>query len=1024
MSEFIEFRRSDTVLTSFLRFMITQKAYDDLLRQSIDVDVILRALSISRNLLITKGYSDRCSIYSDKGSFGCKIKDDGLLITDFFANNFQAQNLAMKQGVNFRAGNGIVIQIKLKAYNIFYYIRNGQKYDQDPYANTNSNSTNVISDRLSLVEKDRNTDEVIDEEYQPEKKLLSRLQIAEHYAILSSEQEGKRVNEIGQISYSKIKCLEYDRVDRVAYQFFVSQFSEDLFKPGTQVDIEDDDSNRHAGEIISAGKEDEEYYLNILFNEQMEITLLPEMGWISLTYSTVVRDVQLTAIEKIKNGEAKSKYMDQVLGRNSSAGFEGKNLKDLKDKLMLQKFPPNQSQVTAISSAICAKDVFLVMGPPGTGKTTVILEWVKYFIKNENKRVLISSQNNKAVDNVLARLAEEKEIDLIRIGSESKIQSEVVPYMFENKIKALSKRIAQDTLNAAAIIYDIKKIWTIFSVQLDAVINANYETDVLEDCYIKSIKTKVIPLYNEALSLSFIFSEIRRKIAPLEQKLCVLISKIEFYENIQNRTSCILKALPYFIRKIMTKQYVAKLGRLKDQEVFTAEKYNEIYQNYILAYMDVRDSSFTSWYKKLMIRQSLVNTTKAAVPKEENKLELFSNIDIKDNYWRENRNLKSIKTRIDDEIKRAGDLIEAITEWREEIGSKQNYALNEIIMESVNLVGATCIGINSQKRFADLDFDITIIDEAGQIQIHNALVPMSVSNKLIMLGDHKQIPPSSDDKLLDICEENGVDTELLEKSLFEKMYEELPESNKIMLDIQYRMPAEIADTISEWFYDNKYGSAGFKRNLKSHIPWLSNKPFIIINTSECQNRFEENVTGSGSSNRLEADIVYRIVRKIACDSDINIKELGVITPYKKQVKQIKEDLQEILRPGTVDEMVATLDSYQGQERDIIVYSFVKSSNVSPKKRRIGFLSELRRLNVAMSRSKKTLVLIGDMSFLSSCEHMNLDDEGTPIYENSEKMFSDFIKKILMDVKDGRGEIIGYSEFVGRMEITENDESIN
>jgi superfamily I DNA and/or RNA helicase len=65
---------------------------------------------------------------------------------------------------------------------------------------------------------------------------------------------------------------------------------------------------------------------------------------------------------------------------------------------------------------------------------------------------------------------------------------------------------------------------------------------------------------------------------------------------------------------------------------------------------------------------------------------------------------------------------------------------------------------------ANLDFDVTIIDEAGQIQVHNALVPMSVSNKLIMLGDHKQIPPTADQELMDLCVENGVKTELLEKS--------------------------------------------------------------------------------------------------------------------------------------------------------------------------------------------------------------------------------------------------------------------
>ena len=105
-----------------------------------------------------------------------------------------------------------------------------------------------------------------------------------------------------------------------------------------------------------------------------------------------------------------------------------------------------------------------------------------------------------------------------------------------------------------------------------------------------------------------------------------------------------------------------------------------------------------------------------------------------------------------------------------------------------------------------------------------------------------------------------------------------------------------------------------------------------------------------------------------------------------------------------------MDSFQGQERDLIIYSFTKSSKKSPARRRIGFLNELRRLNVAMSRSKKTLVMIGDMTFLSSCEHQDVDEEGNAIYAHSEKEFSTFISKMLHDVSDNdRGEIIPYAQ---------------
>lgn len=82
--------------------------------------------------------------------------------------------------------------------------------------------------------------------------------------------------------------------------------------------------------------------------------------------------------------------------------------------------------------------------------------------------------------------------------------------------------------------------------------------------------------------------------------------------------------------------------------------------------------------------------------------------------------------------------------------------------------------------------------------------------------------------------------------------------------------------------------------------------------------------------------------------------------------------------------------------------------------RIGFLNELRRLNVAMSRCKKMLIMIGDMNFLSGCMHQNVDENGKEIYAQSEKEFSDFICKMMKDVQNGRGEMISYEELKERL----------
>jgi superfamily I DNA and/or RNA helicase len=167
---------------------------------------------------------------------------------------------------------------------------------------------------------------------------------------------------------------------------------------------------------------------------------------------------------------------------------------------------------------------------------------------------------------------------------------------------------------------------------------------------------------------------------------------------------------------------------------------------------------------------------------------------------------------------------------------------------------------------------------------------------------------------------------------------------------------------------------------------------------------------------LEAEICRDILSYITDNNvEIPMNEIGIISAYGDQVARIKKSITKVVTAENANAMVATLDSFQGQERNLILYSFTKSSKKKPTMSRIGFLNELRRLNVAMSRCKKTLIMIGDMRFLSGCLYQNIDDEGNEIYEHSEKEFSDFISKMINDVNGGRGEILQYDTFKERIE---------
>lgn len=1016
--KFIEFKSQAIDLPTYVRFSITKGAFEKLSLHPKGVRPMLLSLSSASVLLLSKAKGeDLYEVFTADGSYLCRITKDmsSLLIIGFNKNDLIKQNNAMKNAICFKPSKGVIVQVTLaKPYDYFFDIVNGKQYKKNRYSNRRVKKSLKIIKREIELAKELEEEDLEEEEYKPERRLGNLLRLSEHYSILTSELEEKTANATGKISYFKIEALEYNRLDRVAYRFLVDSLDENIFKIGTRLELEDREGLAHLGEIINIEIGPDHDSIDLLFNKHIDIKDFSSIGWIGLSFSSVNKEVQLAANEKIRNGEAASKYMDKVLGKRTSAGFEKKDLKELREELKKKEYPPNSSQMEAIARGINTKDAFLVMGPPGTGKTTVILEWAKYFVEKENKRVLISSQNNKAVDNVLTRIADEENIDIIRIGSESKLQSEVRPYMFENKIKDLRENIVKSTSGNMEEIQNLMPAWISFSKELEPLIEINSGLDSLREGFQSGVDREILPVYRKLLSYYKSYRQMEESIGSLEEKLKVRIEKIETYERESKGLKKIIFSLPNLFRKALTRRDVKKYDNFKEENRQLVEDYNKLYPDYSLAYEKTLDGDFKSYYYKSIDRDKEAERVKGSMPKEGNKWKLFENIKIDSQGWKSTSFLKDIVGEIKDEKKRGEKIVETVNIWREETESTQNYALNEIILESVDLVGATCIGINSQRRFANLDFDVTIIDEAGQIQIHNALVPMSVSNKLIMLGDHKQIPPTRDEELLDLCQENGVDSELLEMSLFEMVYDEMPEENKIMLDTQYRMPGEIADTISEWFYQDNYLSADFKRDMESKIPKLSKKPFLLIDTSEEKNRHERRIEKAGSDNNLEANIVRDLVSHISLESQINLDEVGVISAYKSQVKLIKSKLKEKFSEEAIKEMVATLDSFQGQERDLIIYSFTKSSKRSGKSKRIGFLNELRRLNVAMTRCKEMLILIGDMDFLSSCEHMEEDDYGDPQYDKSEKEFSDFINKMLKDLEDGRGERISYGEFTNRI----------
>lgn len=262
-----------------------------------------------------------------------------------------------------------------------------------------------------------------------------------------------------------------------------------------------------------------------------------------------------------------------------------------------------------------------------------------------------------------------------------------------------------------------------------------------------------------------------------------------------------------------------------------------------------------------------------------------------------------------------------------------------------NVVGAT---MSAAAEFDVDEFDVAIVDEASQASIPATFAPWLAAERLVLAGDHKQLPPYASD---DMRERD------LEVSLYEHLVDRYGEDCAHLLDTQYRMAEQISAFPSQAFYDGRVQTAdsGDERVLSSYPPVTAHH----LAGTEIQ-RY-----GTSYANEAEAAVIATHVRELR-DAGISQAEIGVITGYTGQITTVRGALDD-LTIETNDIVVDTVDSFQGGERRVILVSFVRSNDDS----RAGFLSHPdigpRRLNVALTRAKDRLVVVGNWDTLATPE---------------------------------------------------------
>lgn len=290
--------------------------------------------------------------------------------------------------------------------------------------------------------------------------------------------------------------------------------------------------------------------------------------------------------------------------------------------------------------------------------------------------------------------------------------------------------------------------------------------------------------------------------------------------------------------------------------------------------------------------------------------------------------------------------------------------LVEQILDRAQVITCTLVGA-AHSLLAGRKFKTVLIDEAAQALEPATWIPIIKADRVVLCGDPFQLPPTVKSR---DANKSGLALTLMEKVL-QKGF------NHQMLDVQYRGNELIMGYSNRYFYNNKLLASPTVKDKK--LPFQDNNPLIFIDTAGTG--FEEKPEpGSGSLFNADEfgllrEHIYRIINETQALINVDFPSIVILSPYKGQINYMEREIQADERLVNLSIKVKTIDGFQGQESDIVIVSLVRSNG----KNEIGFLKDYRRFNVAITRAKCQVVVIGDSStigkdlffagFLDYCE---------------------------------------------------------
>lgn len=689
----------------------------------------------------------------------------------------------------------------------------------------------------------------------------------------------------------------------------------------------------------------------VRFDEPVDWNRLPKVGELEATTSTVVFTVQREAVTRLRDRRSRNPHLLAAL-----VDARTRSVRDARDEPTADLDP---DQLRAFRRALAVEDLMLVLGPPGTGKTRVISQVADAAATGDGagrapQRVLLTSHSNRAVDNILPNLADR--LVVVRVGNPGVVTEEGKPYLLDAHVRDLRGRILAGTADGLAGLaaVEVAEKWAAelrnrldaFAAALEESGRALGHLDEARRAAGGPAQAEVDALGAALAGVDHRLDRVRRSVERATRRGRTPLLGWWYRRRLGGLQA---KADRLHHERQATHDRLDRARRVLEEVTATAPAVRAAVTRLTAAARraeEARASALTAAHAA----RAAVGGSEPPPPVADTEDQEATRHDLTALAGWLERRLPVLRARA-----------RLLSDWRREVSGATDQLYPELIRYA-DVIAATTVGTGSRPELSGVDFDLVVVDEAGQVGTADLLVPLVRARRAVLVGDQHQLPPFLGSEVEAWGREVGGPRvrEVLAKSALELLVDRLPAANVVPLTRQRRMPAVIAEFASRFFYRNTLETA----RAHEHRDELFGSPFVFVDTSLLPERRryerparERDHRQKGVHNPAEALLLSRL----AAHYDALGREWAVIVPYTAQVKRITSSLVRLIGDEPrIGLNVGSVDSFQGGERDVILYGFTRGNADG----RVGFLDELRRANVAFTRAKGQLVLVGDLSTLT------------------------------------------------------------